>query len=101
LEVGKAGTDVLDRTAEALRRAAYQNDVLARDRVDLGDAVPDDPVADHGHGVERGGCRRHAPRFQGANGFLTPRNAGSSSGKWRSRTVRIVLPSIQSMPSFV
>ncbi len=42
-----------------------------------------------------------AERCQGANGFSTPRSAGSSSGKCRSRSVRIELSSTQSMPSFV
>ena len=40
-------------------------------------------------------------RRQGANGFATPRSAGSSSGKWRSSTVRIVLFSTQSSPACV
>ena len=40
-------------------------------------------------------------RCQGANGFATPRSAGSSSGKWRRSSVRIELPSTQSIPSFV
>ena len=40
-------------------------------------------------------------RFQGANGFSTPCSAGSSSGKWRRSSVRIELPSTQSMPSCV
>src|SRR5215813_9382435 len=40
-------------------------------------------------------------RFQGANGFATPCNAGSSSGWCRSSSVRIELLSTQSMPSLV
>ena len=42
-----------------------------------------------------------ADRCHGANGFSTPRSAGSSSGKCRSSSVRIELSSTQSMPSFV
>ena len=38
---------------------------------------------------------------QGAKGFSTPSSVGSSSGKCRSRSVRIELLSTQSMPSAV
>jgi hypothetical protein len=63
LEVGQAGADVPDRAVEALRGAADQDHVLACDRVDLADAVPDDPVADDRHRVEGGRCRDRVLSF--------------------------------------
>jgi hypothetical protein len=42
-----------------------------------------------------------AERCQGANGLATRWSAGSSSGKWRSSSVRIEFASTQSMPCLV
>src|SRR5918996_3251912 len=55
------------------------------------------PLAEAEHA--RRELRRYPPtRFHGWNAFSTPRSAGASSGKWRSRTGTIELSLIQSRP---
>ncbi len=86
----EAGVGLEQRVDEAQRVA-----VLDQERVHvaaLGVAEAVDARSELGHALARG---------HGANGLSTPRSAGSSSGKWRSRSVRIELSSTQSMPSFV
>jgi hypothetical protein len=54
-----------------------------------------------GDGLRAGQLDHLATDLQGANGFATPRSAGSSSGKWRRSTVFMVVSFTQSKPSRV
>ena len=102
LQVGRRSAELMDRMQHEVR-------IVLEERVDereLAARVDEErvhaPAFAVAEAVDAGSELDHtADRCQGANGFSTPRNAGSSSGKCRSSSVRIELSSTQSMPSFV
>src|SRR4051794_35299565 len=105
LQVPRALPELPDRVehqpAVALEQRVDERELAAvveEERVD----VTALPVAE---AVDAGPYLSHdlapAARFHGANGFATPSRAGSSSGKCRSSSDRIVLFSTQSRPSCV
>ena len=102
LQVGRRAAELVDRLQHEAR-------VVLEQRVDerqlaarLDQERMHVPALAVAEAVDAGRELDHtAGRCQGANGFSTPCNAGSSSGKCRSSSVRIELSSTQSMPSFV
>src|SRR4051794_17527203 len=95
--------------SEAADRLEHEAGVALEERVDEGQLAPvvdkervDVPALSVPEAVDAGSELLHErASCHGANGFLTPRSADSSSGKWRRSSVRIEFDSTQSMPSFV
>src|SRR5918996_3081843 len=98
---------LLGATARPGDRVQHPLTVRVVERVDQRQAVPvveeervhtaTLPLAE-AEDARRDLCRYPLTRFHGWNAFSTPRSAGASSGKWRSRTVTIELSLIQSRP---